>query len=66
MKKEEVDGVQHICHEITGACVGIDLSKDDKSAKVSDIDLTKEGGSVKIDPTSGNVVKEGINNIIIT
>jgi hypothetical protein len=52
-----------ICHEISGACNGVDLSN--KNTKFSDIDLTKDGQedgsgakSVKIDPSSGKVVKE--------
>jgi len=61
-KKEDVDAVTHICTDVTGACVGIDLTKDDKEAKFSDIDLTKGGGSVQIDPSSGNVVKEDKND----
>lgn len=66
MKKGDIDVVAHICNEISGACDGVDLSKDDRDAKFSDIDLTKDGDgtttkSVKIDPSSGEVVKEEKN-----
>merc|ERR1712080_274703 len=57
LMKNKGDVVTSVCNEMSGACQGVEI--DSKDAKFSDIDLTKEGGTVQIDPSSGKVVGEG-------
>lgn len=58
--------VNHICQQVTGACVGIDTTDKKRPSDNADVELNPDGDNMKsqtitIDPSSGKVQhKKGI------